>query len=136
MIINGVVHRSKFNNRWDNPVIVGELPAPEYVSFTPVRPDTLTDPKLGLIVAELNHQFREELRVSPTGGVLVVRVDGGPAARADIRSGDVILKVGATGVDTVNDFSRSIRRIETDRPISVLVQREGNPLFLALEIGQ
>lgn len=59
-----------------------------------------------------------------TAGVLVTRVhDGTPAARADMRAGDVILRVGGTEIDSVDDVRRAIVRAPTGRTVEIELLR-------------
>ncbi|RZI83196.1 MAG: DegQ family serine endoprotease [Rubrivivax sp.] len=75
---------------------------------------------LGLNLADLSAAQKRELKVN--GGVLVEGVDG-PAARAGLRPGDVILSVGNVQVGTVAQFEAVLAKLEKGRPVSVLVRR-------------
>ncbi|MBC7699632.1 MAG: DegQ family serine endoprotease [Massilia sp.] len=75
---------------------------------------------LGLGLTDLTAAQKAELKVN--GGVLVEEVSG-PAARAGLRPGDVILSVGNTQVANVRQFETAMAKSEKSRPVNVLVRR-------------
>lgn len=75
---------------------------------------------LGLVVAELSAAQKKELGVK--GGVLVQSTDG-PAARAGLREGDVILAVANTDTPTVKDLETALTKLDKNRPVNVLFRR-------------
>jgi serine protease Do len=75
---------------------------------------------LGLNVADLTGEQKRELK--QTGGVLVEAVDG-PAVRAGLRPGDVILSVANVQIGSVKEFEIVLAKLDKSRPLSVLVRR-------------
>ncbi len=75
---------------------------------------------LGLTVSDLSDNQKRDLRVR--GGVRVDAVEG-PAARAGLREGDVILSVDNTEVSDTKQFSGIVSKVERSRAVSVLVRR-------------
>jgi serine protease Do len=75
---------------------------------------------LGLGLTELTSTQKSELKIK--GGVLVEEV-GGPAARAGLRPGDVILSLGNVQVGNVRQFEAALAKAEKGRPVNVLVRR-------------
>ncbi|GMV40197.1 MAG: putative periplasmic serine endoprotease DegP-like protein [Myxococcales bacterium] len=66
-------------------------------------------------------------------GVRVVDVDGrGPAARAGVRPGDLLLKVDRTPVATPKDVEDAVEGAPKDREIVLLLQRGNSNLFVAV----
>ena len=61
-------------------------------------------------------------------------VSAGPAERAGIRAGDLILMLNNQKVASSDDFARLVAELPQDKAVSVLVQRQGNPIFLALKL--
>lgn len=83
-------------------------------------PAKLTSDVLGLTLSDLNAAQKRELRQS--GGVLVEKAQG-PAARAGLRQGDVILAVANVQVDNLKQFEATVAKVNKSRPISMLVRR-------------
>jgi serine protease DegQ len=69
---------------------------------------------VGIQPGDLTPQIAGQLGVSTTSGVVVLSVvNGGPAAKAGVRPGDVITAVNGQGVSDVEDFLAALRN---DRP--------------------
>ena len=88
---------------------------------------------LGVSVAPLTPQLAEQAGVPRnTSGLLVEDVDpDGRAAEAGIQPGDVIREVNRNPVDSA-DALRSAVRSRTDRPLLLLITRDGRDLFLTV----
>jgi len=70
------------------------------------------------------------LTLSETEEGLVVQDARGPAARAGLRPGDVILSINNQQVETVDQFRERIAKASPGKSIALLVQREDNTLFV------
>jgi putative serine protease PepD len=71
------------------------------------------------------------------GGVLVAAVEpGGPAARAGIRAGDVIVAVSGTPVLTADDLAAALARVKPGTSIPVQLVRNGKKLTIRVKVGQ
>lgn len=75
---------------------------------------------LGLVVSDLTDVQKKELRVD--GGVIVDAAEG-PAARAGLRSGDVILRLSNTDVTDARQFNALVAKLDPRRMAVVLVRR-------------
>ena len=89
--------------------------------------------RLGVTVADLNDEQRQQLQVEKNG-VLVQKVGKGIALDAGIQPGDVILRVQNTPVRDVAEFNKIVAKLPTDKSIALLIQRNGSPVFLAFKI--
>jgi serine protease Do len=89
--------------------------------------------KLGLEYQEIGGQLAKYFKLTGEGGVLVTSVEeDGPAGKAGLRAGDVILKLDGRSVDDGDDLRRAVQKAEPGREITVSVQREGRILDLKL----
>jgi serine protease Do len=85
--------------------------------------------RLGLAVRPLSPQEQEAANV--TGGLLVQGVNG-PAARAGVAPGDIVLQAGGRPVRSVEDLRAATHSAKT---IALLVQRGERRLFVPLQVG-
>jgi len=83
----------------------------------------------GLAVRPLTPQEREAAKVS--GGLVVEGVNG-PAARAGVAPGDIVLQAGGKPVHSVEDLREATRSSKT---VALLVQRGDQRLFVPLQTG-
>jgi serine protease Do len=114
-------------------VVTAELPEEEQVAqATREEPETAEDNKLGLAVTDLTAEQREQFEVKDHG-VLVTEVGEGPARSAGIREGDVVLMLNNVKVESSAEFKRLASELPAGKAVSILVQRQGNPIFLALK---
>ena len=86
--------------------------------------------KLGLAVRPLTAEERREAEVA--GGVLVEDVRG-PAARAGLQQGDVILALNGKPVNSAEEL-RSLAG-QSGKTVALLVQREGGRRYVAIPLG-
>lgn len=76
--------------------------------------------KWGLTVAEISADQAKELRIK--GGVRVVSAEGA-AARAGLKSDDVIVSLGNSDVRSVKDFNAALAKADAKKPLSVMFRR-------------
>jgi serine protease Do len=111
---------------------VGEL-QPERVAAANTQPHAAQQTgKLGLAVQELPAEKRQELDVK--GGVVVGAVQG-PAARAGIQPGDVVLAVNGEQVESVKQFRGLVDKAASDRPLALLIQRGEARIYVPVQAG-
>jgi serine protease Do len=85
---------------------------------------------LGLSVRPLKPEERRELKINKSEGIMVVDIDPDkPAARVDIRSGDVILKVNLKSVNSAEDLSRIVMDEGVKRGAVLLQVARRNDVF-------
>ena len=114
-------------------VVTAELPEEEPVKQAAVsEPDTAEANKLGLAVADLTDEQREQMQ-SKDHGVIVTEVTDGPARSAGIRKGDVVLMLNGVKIESSAEFKRLAADLPAGKAVSILVERQGNPIFLALK---
>jgi serine protease Do len=85
--------------------------------------------RLGLAVRPLSPDERAQ---AGTEGVLVAGVDG-PAARAGIEPGDVVLAVNGTQVKSVDELKRLVDA--SGKHVALLIAREGARIFVPVDLG-
>ena len=112
---------------------IEELPSDEAVQVAESEPKNAQADRLGLTVIDIPADQRKELEIAK-GGVLVTDVQPGPAMRAGVRGGDVIMKVAGEDVSDARHFAKLVKALPVGKNIAVLVQRGAGPVFMALKI--
>ncbi|NOV27434.1 DegQ family serine endoprotease [Cupriavidus necator] len=87
---------------------------------------------LGLVVSDLPEARLKELKLK--SGVEVEVADG-PALRAGIRPGDIILRLGDTDVTNARQFNELVRGLDKNRIAAVFVRRGDATQVLTLRPG-
>ncbi len=108
-------------------VTVGELKA----ARNEARNDPAAKTSLGLAVRPLTADERKEADVS--AGLLVEGATDGPAARAGIREGDVILSVNGKPVANAEQLRKLVS--ESGKRAALRVLREDQQLFVPINLG-
>nr|VFK19529.1 MAG: serine protease Do [Candidatus Kentron sp. LFY] len=116
-------------------VVIQELPDDEETQLAGGDPKLASDNKLGLSVQDLTPRQQEEYELQGQG-VLVEKIEDGPAREAGIRIGDIILKINHSKIENSHHFKEAIKSLPRDKAIPVLIQRDGSPRFLALKIPE
>ena len=92
--------------------------------------------RLGVTVQEVNQAFADSFRLPRPEGALVSSVeDGGPAARAGLRSGDVITGVNGQRVVASGDLPAIIGMARPGESVRLDVWRGGKPQTLTAQLG-
>jgi len=101
-------------------VVVAELDAPKAKGEEAKKEKASAANVLGLKLLDLNADQKRELRQN--GGVLVDAAEG-PAARAGLQAGDVILALGNVQIGSVAEFEQVLAKLDKSKPQTLLVRR-------------
>ena len=89
--------------------------------------------QLGLSVQPLTPPVARELGLKVKEGVLVRDVvEGGRAAEAGIRAGDVIVEINRQPVRTVEDLKAGVDKLGKSESVVMLVNRDGATMYVAI----
>jgi serine protease Do len=111
----------------DREVKIAEMEQKEEVANVSTRKP------LGMAVQNITPEIARGLGLKTETGVVVASVvPGSPAAKADIRSGDVIQQINKKPVKDVEDFKQKIEKAKDQETLLLLIQRGDSSLFAAL----
>ena len=92
--------------------------------------------KLGLEFQEVSGQLAKYFKLAEESGILVTSVVAdGPAGKAGVKAGDLILKFDGRSVRDGDDLQRAVRKAEPGREVAVTVQRDGRTLDLKVTLA-
>ena len=95
--------------------------------------DSTDKAALGVSVEPLTPEMASRLGTKSAEGLVVQNVDpDGRAADAGIRSGDVIESVNRQPVKSVEDLRSALKR-NADRPVLLLINRQGSSVFVTVK---
>jgi serine protease Do len=104
---------------------------PSQAAVASTKPDKNTGTsKLGLGVRPLSP---EEKRAAELPSGLVVEQVTGPAATAGLQTGDIILRAGATPVNSLEDLQQATR--DSRGSVALLIQREDMQIYVPVRVG-
>lgn len=94
-------------------------------------------PWLGVTIQSLTADLARALGVRVDVGALIADVlPRGPAARAHLRSGDVILEVGGTPVSSRTQVDRAISRLKPGQAVLLKIRRTTREIMARIELGE
>jgi len=119
------------------PIKIGEMQDEKVVAGRAARPPKPAEQaanRLGLVVSELTAEQKREFKLG--AGLLVSEVRGGQA-RADLRSGDIILAVinrgATTEVKSVDQFNKLLAQFEQGANVTLLIRRGDMQTFITVK---
>ena len=117
-------------------VEIEELPEEEELKLASgAGAEGMADSRLGVVVKDPTEKQRQ--RGEPVDhGVLVERVMEGPARKAGIRAGDILLRINNEKIKDTKHFKDLVSSLPAGKSIPILVQRDGNPLFMAIKLSK
>jgi len=108
--------------------VIGELPAEAVATHgEEARPNAN---RLGLVLNNLSSEQKQQLNVDH--GLLVEDV-AGPAAKAGIQPGDVILAINNNEVNNTAQFKKLLNENGSGKPIALLVKRNDATIYIPIK---
>jgi serine protease Do len=92
---------------------------------------------LGVGIQDVDRDLAAALKLSGPNGVLLTEVrSGGPAGRAGLARGDVVVKVDGKPVTSTGQFRNLIASSGAKKKVTLEVMRDGKPLSLGVELAE
>jgi serine protease Do len=96
----------------------------------------VTRGRLGIAVQEVDQSLADSFKLPKPEGALVNSVeDGGPAAKAGLQPGDVILQINGVHIDRSGDLPEQVADIKPGTTVPLQVMRQGKPVTLSVTVG-
>jgi len=91
---------------------------------------------LGVHIQVVTEEIAETLGLKKARGALVASlIDDGPAKKSGIKTGDIILEFDGKPVPRMRKLPRIVAETEVDKPVKVLVWRNGREVNIDVTIG-
>ena len=92
---------------------------------------------LGVVIQEVNRDLAESFGLSRPHGALVTRVlEDGPAAKAGVREGDIIVRFNDQPIDFSSELPHVVGQSRVGSDATMLVVREGKERTLKVRVGE
>lgn len=92
---------------------------------------------LGVRIQEVTDEIAESLNMDDAMGALVAGVtEGGPAEKAKIEPGDVILEFDGNPVEHMRELPRMVAETPIGKSVDVVVLRRGEKVTLQVDLGR
>src|SRR5512132_742446 len=92
---------------------------------------------LGVRIQAVTEEIADALGLKDAAGALVAGViPGGPADKANIKDGDIILEFNGKPIGQMRRLPRLVADTEVGRTVPIRVWREGRELSLKVEVGE
>jgi len=102
-----------------------------------VKHGKVTRGRLGISVQELNQGLAASFGLKTPRGALVSTVEaGGPAEKAGLQAGDIIIKLGDKEIEHSNDLPVLVADITPGSKTTLEVIRKGNSKTLNITVGE
>ncbi|OWY40625.1 protease Do [Xenophilus sp. AP218F] len=84
----------------------------------------VTRGRIGVVIQGVNQELAKSFGLAKASGALINAVDPkGPAAKAGLKPGDIIVKVGGQAIESPSDLQRLIGNIQPGKPVALEVWR-------------
>ncbi len=112
-------------------VTIGELPEEEQEIALRAREKKQDEQLMGMTVKDLTREQKKSTGLEE--GVFVVEVESGPASRAGVQAGDVIVQIQDKPVRNIEELREIIEGLTPGKSVPILIRRQNHSLFLALK---
>jgi serine protease Do len=92
---------------------------------------------LGVRIQSVTPELAEGLKMAkPMGALIAAVTDGGPADKAGIRQGDVVIKFNGQDIDEMRHLPRIVAETTFDTSVPVVVLRRGKEMTFQVKVGE
>ena len=92
---------------------------------------------IGVEALEITPEIAESFRLSSTNGVLIAGVlRGGPAERAGLKPGDILVAIEGSPVKDPNSMLNLVAALVPGKPVAIQLRRESKNLEIQVTVGK
>jgi serine protease Do len=92
---------------------------------------------LGVRIQSVTPELAEGLKMAkPMGALIAAVTEGGPADKAGIRQGDVVIKFNSQDIDEMRHLPRIVAETAFDTSVPVVVLRQGKEMTFQVKVGE
>jgi serine protease Do len=102
-----------------------------------VQHGKVTRGRLGVTIQEVNQALAGSFGLNKAGGALVASVENGsPAAKAGLKSGDVVLKIDGVDIGSSLDLSSRVSTMKPGTAAQLEIWRDGKAREVTVSVGE
>jgi serine protease Do len=91
---------------------------------------------LGVVIQNVSDEIADSIGLSEAKGAMVTKVaEDGPAAKEDIKAGDVIIEVNGDKIDDSRDLARKIAELHPNTDVKLAIMRYGEKHEVDMKLG-
>ena len=92
---------------------------------------------LGVLIQEISQEIADSLGMKSVKGALVSSAtEGGPAQKAGVKTGDVILKFNGIDIDTMKELPKVVAGTPVGKSVPLVILRNGKTITLNVVLGE
>ena len=91
---------------------------------------------LGVVIQNVSDDIADSIGMKEAKGAMVTKVtEDGPAAKEDLKAGDVIVEVNGDKIDNSRDLARKIAELHPNTPVKLSIIRYGEKREVDMKLG-
>ena len=91
---------------------------------------------LGVVIQNVSDDIANSIGLAEAKGAMITKVtEDGPAAKQDLKPGDVIVEVNGEKIDDSRDLARKIAELQPDTDVKLAIVRYGDKRQVTMKLG-
>ena len=91
---------------------------------------------LGVVIQNVSDDIADSIGMAEAKGAMITKVtEDGPAAKQDLKAGDVIVEVNGDKINDSRDLARKIAELEPDTDVKLSIVRYGDKRQVTMKLG-
>jgi serine protease Do len=91
---------------------------------------------LGVVIQNVSEDIADSIGMQEAKGAMITKVtEDGPAAKQDLKAGDVIVEVNGEKIDDSRDLARKIAELHPDTDVKLSIVRYGEKREVTMRLG-